>query len=140
MDRLTLDDLIGTWRLWRTVFDRRTQKGSAMWGEATFSPGKEDELVYVEEVMHRREGKGAYRAKQRYRYKLKEDKLEMYRCNEAPNTPFLTLPTEKLQGKAQCGADRYELDWNFKGTEMFLQRYRVLGPRKDYVIRSLFSR
>ena len=140
MHRFTLDVLVGSWRLWRTVFDRRTRKTSAMWGKALFSPGKKSELVYVEEVTHQQEDEKAYRAQQRYRYELKGNQLEMYRYDEAPKVPFLTLPIDKLRGKAHCGADKYELDWNFKGAELFLQRYSVLGPRKDYVIRSLFSR
>ncbi|MEM7174901.1 MAG: DUF6314 family protein [Chlamydiota bacterium] len=139
---MDIKKLVGAWQLWRTICDGKTGKISAMWGKGTFSPSSKGELTYFEEVSHWTAAKTLHRATKMYGYRLTKSAFEIYSRDTAEERLFLTLSIhrERLEGQATCGCDCYRLQWRWQNANAFWQRYCIVGPRKNCVITSIFSR
>ena len=139
---MDVKSLIGYWHLWRTICNTQTGKLSAMWGAGTFSSFKKGHLSYFEEVNHWTVAQTLHRATKKYGYRFTSQALEIYSKDETEGKFFLKMPLQKknLEGTATCGSDCYQLHWRWQGNKTFWQRYCITGPRKNYVITSIFSR
>lgn len=123
--------------------------GGAFTGRANFSPeaGGPSTCRYTEQGgLTDSEGK-TFDARQSYRYRLVEGKLQVLKRDGADWTVMHELEFSGDAGQASashvhlCGQDRYAATYriDFAG-EAWELAYAVSGPEKDYRIRSFYER
>lgn len=133
-------DLVGTWQISRTIMGGNGSLKGFMNGTGQFDFCGEEELIYQEKLCHQTEKAERFFATKFYRYHFSEDGIAIYFHREENNRLFMTLEKETLKGHSACKADRYGLKWEWMSARRFLTRYKVIGPKKDYVIESEFCR
>jgi hypothetical protein len=132
--------LLGRWS-----FVREISGHGSMTGLATFEGVDANYAVYRESGELRLQGGETLRAEQRYVYAKVEDGFavyfhdtgELFQCVE-----FNAVEGDVWKGSAShlCKADVYDSEYCFHGEGTFLVRHAVRGPRKDYVIRTVYRR
>lgn len=135
---LTLGDFKGGWRLTRQIDDARGPDATFT-GTALFSPLGGDGLELVEQGRLVLRGQGAFQAERRYIWKQEGASVAVYFADGRDFHRF-----DPQGGTAQadhwCDPDTYEVQYDFTGWPVWEAQWRVTGPRKDYVMRSVYTR
>lgn len=136
---LTLGDFEGRWHLARQINDVRGPDATFT-GTAVFSPdadGRGLELVERGQLVLR--GQGAFQAERRYRWQQDGAGVAVFFADGRDFHRF-----DPQGGTAQadhwCDPDTYEVQYDFTGWPVWQAQWRVTGPRKDYVMRSVYTR
>ncbi|SEP70377.1 hypothetical protein SAMN05216548_101298 [Faunimonas pinastri] len=138
--RSVFDMLEGRWAIARTV------EGQARFdGEAVFTPRADGRLDYLEEGELALEGGGRFHSARSYVYARRENGLAVFFEDGVSlfHEVNLSGPGEIASGTAEhlCRADTYRTRYDFEpGGARFTVTHRVTGPRKDYVMRSTYTR
>lgn len=115
-----------------------------MSGAASFAEMGDGIALYSERGELRLTNGTVLRAGQRYLYERVEDGFAVLFCETGRE--FQRVRPEIGEGvdwvgfgEHLCGADLYVTEYRF-GDGSFVVRHTVRGPRKDYVIRTLYGR
>jgi hypothetical protein len=132
--------LLGRWS-----FVREISGQGAMTGTATFEGVDANCAVYRESGELRLNGGERLRAQQRYVYAKEEDGFTVYFHDTGElfqRVLFTAGEGDGSKGSAShlCKADVYDSEYCLRGDGSFLVRHAVRGPRKDYVIRTVYRR
>ena len=139
----TLDLLLGTWRVERTVHDRRGGADSQFFGTATFTRRADEpraDVVCFEEVGDY--AVGAYRgeARRSLEYVASDDSTVAIAFRDGRHFIDLDLARGVSRDEHLCNSDRYEITTILKHRDLIEERWRVRGPEKDYVAVALLTR
>ena len=116
-------------------------------GEAEFTAEADGMLAYhytEQGELTDAEGK-QFGARQNYRYQLAADKIQVLKQEVSDWTPMHDLEFHMEDDIAvarhthQCGQDYYEAVYRIDFSGQWELAYRVIGPKKDYCIHSLYS-
>lgn len=134
---MQLSDFIGTWALTRRIDDRRAGAAGSFTGRAVFRPEGAD-LAYREEGILRLGPGPGFTASRAYRWRAAGDGLAIL---FEDGRFFHTLPLDAPRAEAghDCGADRYEVRYDFQGWPKWRAVWDVRGPRKDYRMESVYT-
>lgn len=133
----SLGALEGRWRLTRRILhDDGTE--NRLEGTATFSrSGKR--LIQVEEgLLSGLPGQPSLKASRRYVWTLERGRIEVL---FGDMRPFHTIPVGVARPETTylCPPDRYTVSYDFSDPAAWSSLWRVEGPKKSYVMESLFS-
>ncbi len=136
---LTLRDFEGRWRLTRQIDDARGPDATFT-GTAVFSPdsgGRGLELVEQGQLVL--QGQGAFQAERRYLWQQDDACVAVF---FADGRDFHRFDPQGGQAQAAhwCDPDTYEVQYDFTGWPVWQVQWRVTGPRKDYMMRSVYTR
>lgn len=133
--------LRGNW-----TFYRLTNGQGEMWGKAYFTDFLEDfpRLQYKEAGTFVTPQKVQIPFYQNYIYILRNNKIKVY-FNSLQKKEDLFYILEfydgnKAFGDHVCGNDKYQATYTFLNENQFTLQYKVVGPRKNYLIETNFQR
>ena len=132
------DFLIGTWRLTRSIEDRRGVQTGSLRGRAIFAPERIG-LHYREEGRLRL-GAHAGVARQAHLYRFPCAHRAEVRFEDARPFHDLDLSAGTWEVVHFCGADTYRGRFQVVGLDLLTVHWTATGPRKDYVIFSRYRR
>ncbi|MFE0192880.1 DUF6314 family protein [Streptomyces sp. NPDC058989] len=137
--------LAGRWRVERTVDDLRAGVEGRFRGTAEFRPAGGGEPSDGEELLHVEEGRltwdgTEYPASRTLRLRPRRDGTAEIRF--ADGRPFhdLDLRGGRWSAVHPCSADRYEGTFTTVAADEWYLRWRVTGPAKDQLLRSVYRR
>lgn len=131
--------LPGTWILSRTLPGIGRMSGSA-----NFTPESPGELHYREDGLLTLDNGHVQEAYREYRYLLEPGQIRI--CFAEPGVPPRTLHVLRLADSPRvcdvhlCGQDVYTGSYDFSAADQFVIDMRVMGPRKDYSIHTVYTR
>ncbi|MFP3018559.1 MAG: DUF6314 family protein [Candidatus Tisiphia sp.] len=144
-------NLVGTYAITRILGNYGTAKGIAY-----FIEDKEHIYLPHSRILYREELDVEYygntnrvKAFKEYLYSLEQNKIVKYFVNENNNALFYQLHfisntpfQDKVQAKGihQCNLDLYQANYTFLNKNSFELSYKVLGPNKNYTIKTSFTR
>lgn len=136
--RLGLSDFIGTWRLERRIDDKLAGAVLHLTGEAVLSP-EADGLIYNEQGELRLAGGQMVRSSRSYRWRSEGGRIAV---TFEDGRPFHQFDPAAQTAEAQhwCDPDDYAVRYDLADWPRWQTRWRVLGPRKDYVMTSRYVR
>ena len=113
-------------------------------GAAIFSKRSNGDLDYQETVqVINSEASTRYNASRQYIYQQDGDKIRQYFSDNRLFCVLSKTDDNVWQGEHQCGNDHYKAIYNFYNQDRFTINYEVVGPQKNYLIkteyRKLFS-
>ena len=124
-------DFIGRWQIDRRIDDRHAGQTGTLAGTATFAPGGDGGLIYDERGTLRLGTGTPLEATRRYLWRFGAGGVEVRFADGAPFHAF--VPAGRAAGTAHlCGADLYEVAYDFSGFPEWQAVWTVRGPRKDY--------
>ncbi len=133
MPTRTLNDFEGAWTL-RRFITHASGAEAEFRGTATWTPDDQGRLRCSEDGLLK-VGQGApVTARQTY---LWEDGL---RVHFSDGRFFHTVPASGGDASHWCDPDQYDGAYDFSDWPKWTVTWRVLGPRKDYTMRSAYSR
>ncbi|MFB6438767.1 DUF6314 family protein [Streptomyces sp. NPDC056411] len=137
--------LTGRWSIDRTVHDLRTGTEGSFRGSALFRPGTAADGVPDGVLLHREEGQltwdgTASPATRTLRLRPRPDGTAA--VDFADGRPFhdLDLTTGRWTTVHPCAADRYEGTFTVVSADEWHLEWRVSGPAKDQLLRSVYRR
>ncbi len=128
----TMHFLSGTWHVRRDVTDYRDGDRGTFVGIATFVlSGESDAVLHFEE--HGEMALGPYRgsSSRRLTYALHDDRLTVA-FMDGHHFIDLDLSDGTSIDTHVCNLDRYEITTVAKSADLMEERWRVVGPQKDY--------
>lgn len=128
---MRLADFAGRWRIARRIDDRMAGRVGRLAGMAVFSP-QGDGLRYVETGLLRFPGQPALEARQSYCWREDGQGVAVAFSDGRPFHRF-ALTGAASQAAHWCDPDRYEVRYDFAAWPDWSARWKVAGPRKDYV-------
>lgn len=135
--------LHGTWRLERSLDDRRAGQRGSLSGEAVFT-GQGDDLLYREEgrLTIGDHANPVYEgpALQSYRYAFPEAARAAVHFRDGRFFHDLDLTSGAWACTHRCDPDRYEGAFSVLGPDSWRVVWRVTGPRKDLILDSSYRR
>lgn len=131
-DPRQLADFEGSWSLYRRITPQHGP-GAIFEGTAVWSPVK-DGLDYVEQGIMQLEGQPAMQAERRY---LWSDDLSVF---FEDGRFFHAVPAQGGETDHWCDPDMYKGSYDFTQWPQFEVKWRVTGPRKDYLSQTLYTR
>lgn len=134
---ITLEDFRGRWRLERRI-ENALGPEAAFDGEAVFA-GDAAELVLTEAGRLALAGQGAFQAERRYLWRpdgagiatFFEDGRAFHRFDPA---------LDVVEAAHWCDPDTYKVRYDFSAWPLWRAEWRVTGPHKDYLMRSVYRR
>lgn len=130
--------LVGQWRIRRRMLSLYPRAMGAAQGTARFSPqpgGLEySEAVEVDYDGHRGQARRAYR------YRLGEPGLAWVDFEDGRFFHALDLRMGHWRAEHHCGDDLYRGGFRVLGSGAWIARWRVVGPRKNQLITTLYER
>ncbi|NDV01039.1 DUF6314 family protein [Pseudoroseicyclus tamaricis] len=132
---LTAEDVAGRWQIARQIDDRRAGEAGTFAGTAEFTGGPV-ELRYLEEGELTMGGRAPLRAARSYVWRFTPAGVELY----FDDGRFFHAIGADGRGEHPCGEDLYRVRYDFSGWPAWQAEWRVVGPRKDYVLRSRYTR
>jgi hypothetical protein len=133
--------LTGSWS-----FDRVIEGQGSMRGLATFAPLDAHGLAYREQGRLRLLNGSELEAEREYLFRARDRGFDVF-FNETPPRLFHTIELAASDGGALsgsaghlCNLDHYQSTYSFRGDGGFVIRHVVSGPRKDYVLRTVYER
>jgi hypothetical protein len=149
MGKDVFDRLAGVWSI-----DRSIEPGGRFEGQALFRPDGPDRLAYQEKGDMILADGSRFEATRRYVYDWIGNWIQgriVVRFDDGPNrgNVFLKLDLRSADDAAEpieardshlCGEDVYDATYRFVDAGRFEFTCRVHGPRKDYVLRTVYSR
>ena len=133
-----LADFAGSWRLERRIEDALAGETWAFDGRARFAP-LTDGLDYLETGTLSGPDGRSMRAERRYLWRAGTAGLDVY-C--AGGGFFHHIPAGETRPEAAhpCGADLYQVRYDFGDWPRWQAVWQVRGPRKEYVLHSTYAR
>ena len=133
-----MDFLRGVWRLTRTLEDRRAGQRGRLDGRAVFTPAGAG-LVYRERGVLRL---GAFTgpAERVYRYRFPAPGRAEVAFEDGRPFHDLDLSHGRWSVAHRCRDDLYRGSFEVEGRDRWTAVWRVLGPRKDLVLRGRYDR
>lgn len=128
-----LADFTGRWHLTRRITDARGPD-AVFTGTATFTP--DDHGLLLHEVGELRlQGQGAFHAARSYLWRPDGAGIAVF---FADGRDFHRFDLRGAVAKADhwCDPDTYKVQYDFAQWPLWQAEWRVIGPRKDYVMRS----
>ena len=122
-------DLEGRWKIHRKVHNSVGKVSNLMEGLGNFLKTDKNELIYQEQLYHQIKGEKVVLATKFYRYLFERSSISIFFHKEENNRLFLVLP---------CSNDKYKLNWSWINSKRFFMCYSVLGPKKNYLIKSRY--
>ena len=135
---MQLSDFIGTWALTRRIDDRRAGAAGSFTGRAVFRPEGAD-LAYREEGILRLGPGPGFAASRAYRWRAAGDGLAIL-FEDGRFFHAVALDAPRAEAGHDCGADRYEVAYDFRDWPDWRAVWDVWGPRKDYRMESVYAR
>ncbi len=134
---LSLSDFEGVWLVEREIIDRNGPDGRFE-GQAVFSPVAAG-LSYVEDGRLVLEGRAAVTASQRYVWRGAE--AGRIAVEFADSRPFHDFALKDVaEADHFCDPDTYRVTYRFDAWPEWQAEWRVLGPQKDYRLKSHYRR
>lgn len=132
-----LQDFTGLWRLERQVTDA-LGPDARFAGTADFTPDKSG-LLMCESGVLELEGQGSFQAERRY---LWQDQGAWIAVLFSDGRAFHSFDPQLDSPEADhwCDPDTYKVRYDFTCWPVWQVEWHVTGPRKDYVMRSVFRR
>ncbi len=130
--------LLGTWRLTRSIEDRRSGQGGTFEGTAVFRPERAG-------LRYREEGRlalGGFEtlASRGYRYAFPAPGRAEVRFADGAPFHALELSAAAWDVVHPCGADLYRGTFRLAGAGRWTAVWRITGPRKDQRLDGLYAR
>ena len=134
-----LTDFLGDWALSRAITDRQADKSGHLEGTAVFKRDA-DRLHYTETGELSYEGAPPLVASRTYFWERAEEGGVLVRFDDG--RPFHSFTLLRTMPEAQhiCDPDMYYVTYSFGNWPKWQSEWRVVGPRKDYVIISKYRR
>jgi hypothetical protein len=143
--------LAGAWRIRRALVDRRLGRRGRFEGGAEFVaqgedvPGGEDLPAGEDVLAYREEGRLVLAgfetlAHQRYLYAFPTAGRAEVRFTDGRAFHPLDLGAGRWTAEHLCGADLYRGSFRALGPDSWRAEWRIVGPRKDQVLVSRFTR
>ena len=132
-----LQDFQGLWRLERQITDARGPD-AVFTGTADFSPDDAG-LTLHESGRLELAGQGGFQAERRYLWRPDGAGIAVL---FADGRDFHRFDPAWVEAEADhwCDPDTYKVRYDFREWPRWQAEWRVTGPRKDYVMRSLYTR
>jgi hypothetical protein len=134
----TLDFLLGTWRVERTVTDHRRGEQGHFRGTATFTRRSDAENAHrsghvrFDEVGDYRVGDYHGEARRSLEYVAESESRIAITFLDGHHFIDLNLASGESRDEHQCDRDRYEISTTVKSNDLLEERWRVEGPEKNY--------
>lgn len=134
---LGLSDFEGQWTLNRQIKDHLGQMNGAMVGSATFTARADGALDYREEGTLTLADGSTFAARRFYRWCSDGAGIAVFFDDGGPFHHF--RPQGVTDGTTHlCGADTYQVAYDFSNWPRWSATWQVTGPRKRYTSMSLF--
>jgi len=130
-----LEDFTGRWQITRRIEDRRAGRVGQFSGRAEFVPDG-DGLVLSETGMLSYGGAAPLRAERRYLWRVDGPGIAVF---FADGRPFHRFSCDRPKARHECPPDSYEVTYDFTQWPRWQSRWSVTGPRKDYVMQSVYE-
>ncbi|QQA44287.1 DUF6314 family protein [Pelagovum pacificum] len=129
----------GDWSLDREVEDYRSGETSAFGGTARFR-AVADGLDLIEEGRWTRASWGALAASRRYIWRRDGEGIEVLYADGRPFHRFIPAGHAPVEALHHCEPDIYEVTYRFDLPDSWSAEWRVRGPAKDYLSRTIYRR
>ncbi|WP_341747494.1 DUF6314 family protein [Candidatus Tisiphia endosymbiont of Dascillus cervinus] len=143
-------NLVGTYAITRILGNYGTAKGIAYFIEDKGHSSPHSRILYREDLdVEYYSNTNRVKAFKEYLYSLEQNRIVKYFVNENNNGLFYQLHfisnipfQDKVQAKGthQCNLDIYQANYTFLNKNSFELSYKVLGPNKNYTIKTSFTR
>jgi hypothetical protein len=130
-----IGDFVGCWRIDRRIEDALGANGHFT-GMATISPGTKTACNY-RETGTLRLGETSFEAERRYRWTETSPGLLSIFFDDGRFFHSFSL-SPNVDATHDCPPDWYEVQYDFASWPSWTARWRVTGPRKDYVMESRY--
>ncbi|WP_375690996.1 DUF6314 family protein [Pseudooceanicola sp. LIPI14-2-Ac024] len=132
-----LREFEGSWRFSRRV-ENATGPDAVMEGTARFTPDGAG-LTLHESGEMRLDGQGAFQAERRYLWRAGPGRIVVLFDD---GRPFHDFDPDEVAPRAEhaCDPDHYRVAYDFARWPDWQAVWQVRGPRKDYVMRTLYRR
>jgi hypothetical protein len=135
---LARDDFAGNWQLERELIDRLGAMNGVLAGTATLTRAGDAGLTYNEVGELTLASGASLRAERRYLWDFTKGEIAVFFADGAPFHTFtpqgLGLGTAHL-----CGADLYNVTYDFRDWPRWQAHWEVRGPKKDYASVSRYA-
>ncbi|AJE46355.1 DUF6314 family protein [Celeribacter indicus] len=134
-----LTDFGGIWRLEREIEDHLGGGRARMYGTCAFRPDGTGLDVEERGLLHMPDAARPFEAARRYLWREEGRRIDVF---FADGGYFHSFAPEEAQPEAghDCAPDRYDVRYDFSLWPDWHARWRVRGPRKDYLSVTRFSR
>lgn len=136
-----LDYFQGCWQLQRHISDQPPMSGTA---EFTADPTEPDQLDYLEKLAWQGPAGSSIHAQRAYTYRRTDSGLAIdFADGVSAGALFLAFDFERAHELAShhlCIADHYDGRFVFQSETSFELSFQIVGPHKDYRIRTQFLR
>lgn len=136
----TLAFLLGEWTLERVLDDQRTGALGSFSGTATLTSADAGAHVDYAEAGEMRWGDHAGPAFRRLACERLAGGGALLRFSDGRPYVQLDLRSGSWTAVHDCGADRYEIKTVVRSANLIEERWRVLGPAKDYTALTTLTR
>ncbi len=130
-----IDDFVGHWRIDRRIEDALGASGQFV-GRASISPDTNTACNYSETGTLRL-GETSFEAERRYRWIETAPGLLSIFFDDGQFFHSFSL-SPKVEATHDCPPDWYEVRYDFTDWPVWSARWRVTGPRKDYIMKSRY--
>jgi len=135
--RPALEEFEGRWRLEREIDDAKAGQTARFSGEAVFR-ADDGGLILDEDGELTLAGQPPMRASRRYLWRAQGEDIAVFFHD---GWPFhLIGPGARPEAGHDCPPDVYQVRYDFRRWPEWRAEWRVRGPRKDYVMRSFYTR
>ncbi len=131
-----LRDFAGAWSLSRDIHDRRAGQTAQGEGQAVLTPDAEG-LVYDETIRLHLPGQAPLEGRQRYLWRSVADGIAVL-FGDGRAFHAIALGDAGPEAAHWCDPDQYDVVYDFDNWPSWSSLWRVSGPRKDYVMRTLY--
>lgn len=122
----------GRWMVRRLAIDYLARSSYRFAGTATIDGGSFAETGTVSL------GANEFPATRQYDLVAKDTGIEVFFADGRPFIMLAAMPDQRVHHL--CGADDYRGRFFFRGNDEWAERWRVIGPRKNYASLSLYRR
>jgi Family of unknown function (DUF6314) len=129
-------DFTGRWQITRQIDDRRAGVMGQFAGQAEFVADG-DGLVLSETGMLSYGRAAPMRAEQRYIWRADGPGVAVF---FADGRPFHWFSAAERQAHHDCPPDSYDVTYDFSAWPRWKSIWAVTGPRKEYVMQSVYER
>ncbi len=130
--------LADDWHLARRIDDRHTKTAMHFTGTARFETMDATTLLYSEEG-RLQNGALTLNASQRYRWLFDPGGADV-QFSDGRAFHRVAPRDNRASAYHDCTPDRYDVRYRFETQDRWYQHWTVTGPRKNYILESVFTR
>lgn len=131
-----LADFEGVWALDRRIDDRRAGLTGRLEGQARFMAGQGG-LLLTETGPLRYGDAAPLQAERRYLWREEAGGIAVY---FEDGRPFHWFSADRTEARHECPPDLYHVRYDVSAWPEWRSVWQVTGPRKEYVMTSLYTR